>query len=474
MAAALLAVAACGSATPASSATPPNAAGGAGAKAGSSAPGPVLTSCPNPGWAYKVTGLGTVAWQMNLPDFPVAYSDPEPVVTGDLSVFGHGDGIYALRLNNGQAAWRRVFPAAADSLAGQVDELWVADRSVIALVGPYGLVSPHTPGADRVVSLNPASGAIRWTLNLGSGDPVYGSLAVTSDGVLALVRQGGALQAVGLAAGKLLWSHPYAHQDDSDGPVASGTVVVAAVKGTVTGFDARTGRVLWRRGGMPSKVEVMAGPGGRMIVYDQFQQGSARPENLFPVTALSAATGKVLWRLVTSGPVAAISAAHGWIAVGTSGTGTSRLYLVNPATGHPRLSVATFVASDMTWGVTATDLVYFMSESLTGSVDPGVTEVVDRRLVTGAVRWSVRLPDWSAGAIAQPSGPDVLVTSFATGPSRILAIDVATGRSRVVTDLPQIPSPPVVTGGSALLALTSPPCAEVFPAAVPTTPAAGG
>ena len=173
-------------------------------------------------------------------------------------------------------------------------------------------------------------------MNLGSGDPVHGTLARTSKGVLAMVRQGGRLPGVSLTAGKLLWYRAYAHQEDSDGPVAS-----------------------------------------------------------------------------------------------------------------------------VTWVLTPTDLVYFMSNSLYGAPQPGVTEVVDRRLATGAVRWSVRLPLWSAGAdaVVRPSGPDVLVTSFAGGPAEVLAIDVATGHTRAVTRPPQIPPAPVVTGGDALLAVYSPPCA---------------
>jgi len=313
---------------------------------------------------------------------------------------------------------------------------------------------------------NPPAGGLR---RLGGGNPVYGSMAVTSNGVLALVRQGGALEAADLTTGTLLWSRAYSHQEYSDGPAASGPVVVAAVKGTVSGFDAITGRLLWRRGGMPSTVDVIAGPGGRVLSYDILQQVTPAAKDLFPVTALSAATGQVLWRLPTAGPVAMISAQQGCITVGTSGT--YRLYLVNPATGRARLSVAAYVANDMTWVLTPTDLVY-LSEYQPPESAAGATEVVDRRLATGAVRWSVRLLDGSDGAVVRPSGPDVLVTENTGGRPAVLAIDLATGHPRPATALPQITvASPVVSGGSALLALGSPPCAVPGPAASRTTPA---
>jgi hypothetical protein len=63
------------------------------------------------------------------------------------------------------------------------------------------------------------------------------------------------------------------------------------------------------------------------------------------------------------------------------------------------------------------------------------------------------------------------VTNFANGPSELLAIDLAAGRTRTVTDLPQIPPAPVVAGGDALLALYSPPCALPYAPTSPTTPA---
>ena len=108
-------------------------------------------NCPDPGWAYKFTDAGTVAWHVNLPNTPDLHNDPQPLVVGGVSVFGHGNAIYGLRPSDGHQEWRRVFAATVGSLTGAVDDLWTWDGSVIALVGPYGLVSAQGAVADRLV-----------------------------------------------------------------------------------------------------------------------------------------------------------------------------------------------------------------------------------------------------------------------------------------------------------------------------------
>jgi len=108
---------------------------------------------------------------------------------------------------------------------------------------------------------------VRWTADLGRGD-LYNQMEITASGVLALIsEQGGSdgegrLLAVGLRAGRLLWSRSYGREDETDGPDAAGPVIVMASGGTVTGFDASTGAVLWSRGRMPGDVGSVAGPGG--------------------------------------------------------------------------------------------------------------------------------------------------------------------------------------------------------------------
>lgn len=102
----------------------------------------------------------------------------------------------------------------------------------------------------------------------------------------------------------------------------------------------------------------------------------------------------MLWRAKTAGPVTELSAAGDVITVGTSGT--YRLTLLGPS-GRVIWSVPEYVANDMSWVDTGSDLVYVSSEpDVNGSgIEPGVTRLVDRRLSTGTARWSTRLSDYS-------------------------------------------------------------------------------
>lgn len=447
-AAALLAVTGCG---PGTTTAPARTAAGATASSASSAASLRTGSCTSEGWAAAATDAGAVRWKARLPNLAAAFVGAAPLQVGGVAFFGYGNVLYALRARDGRQVWKRAFPAKGGSPTETVSGLWAWHGSLIVLAGPFGLGG--TGGAaDQLFALSPATGAVRWSLELTT-QGLYGSVARTSNGVLVGITRPGALKAVDLSTGRLLWSRPLAPDQESDGPVASGTVIATAARGTVTGFDARTGRVLWTRHGLPSRVDVLGAPGGRVLVYDLFQQGKP-----FPVTALAAGSGRVLWRLATSGPVTAISVRHGWLAVGTSGT--YRLSLVDPVSGHVRWSGATYVVNGMTWDITATDFVYVMSESY-GAPHPGLTEVVDRRLPAGTVRWSVPLADWSTGTVLAPQGPNVLVLEppgAGTSQMVLRAVDTATGTTKAAGPLSFFPRLTALSGGSALLETLPPAC----------------
>jgi hypothetical protein len=76
--------------------------------------------------------------------------------------------------------WRKVFPQRGLLDPGNVYGLWQWDGSVIVLVGQVS----STP---RLMSLDAATGAVRWALPL-SKRGVTGSQALTGDGGLALVQ----------------------------------------------------------------------------------------------------------------------------------------------------------------------------------------------------------------------------------------------------------------------------------------------
>jgi outer membrane protein assembly factor BamB len=273
--------------------------------------------------------------------------------------------------------------------------------------------------------------------------------------------------AVGLNDRRLLWSRPYGTEELTDGPVAAGAVIVMAEHGTVTGFDAGTGAVRWSHGGMPGPVGSLAGPGDEVLLYDPLQQTlpGQRPvpaSRLFPVTALDAATGAVLWRARTAGPVSELSAVGGLITVGTSSP--YLLTLLNPG-GRVLWSVPGYAASDMTWVDTGADLVYVSTEPdvrATG-IEPDLTSVVDLSLGTGTVRWSTRLGDAPGAQLAWPAGGDLVVTEepVSAAPPAALAVDRATGQVRATATLARltVTTPLTVAGGDILLEMTSGGCA---------------
>lgn len=426
--------------------------------------------------AYDVTDTGTVAWSARLPGTP-QYSIPQPVTLDGLAVFANGNVLSARRLAGGQQVWQRTYPKAAGSStrpaggpsaadtgssAGDVAGLWAWHGELIVVIAPFGLT-----GQDldmRVQALNPATGAVRWTADLGPGD-LYNQMEITANGVLALITERGGsdgegkLLAVGLNAGRLLWSRSYGEEEETDGPDAVGPVIVMASGGTVTGFDAHTGAVLWSHSRMPGGVGSVAGPGGSVLLYDILQQTDppqAPPaaSKLFPVTALNAVTGAVLWRVKTAGAVSQLSAADGLIVMGTSQP--YQLTVLSPG-GHVAWSVTDYPPNPMSWMETGTDLVSVSSEPdvRAPGIEAGLTMVTDRRLSTGAVRWSIRLADFGAeDAAVRPSGRDLVVTAqpLQGESSGALAVNPATGavRAAVLVGSVQL-SAPVTAAGDTLI-----------------------
>jgi outer membrane protein assembly factor BamB len=447
--------------------------------------------------AYDVTDAGTVAWSARLPGTP-QYSIPQPVTLDGVAVFADGSVLSARRLAGGQQVWQRTYPKAAGSStrpaggpsaadtgssAGDVAGLWAWHGELIVVVAPFGLT-----GQDldmRVQALNPATGAVRWTADLGPGD-LYNQMEITANGVLALITEhGGAdgegkLLAVGLNAGRLLWSRSYGKEEETDGPDAAGTVIVMASGGTVTGFDARTGAVLWSHSRMPGGVGSVAGPGGSVLLYDILQQTDppqAPPaaSKLFPVTALNAVTGAVLWRARTAGAVSQLSAADGLIVVGTSQP--YQLTVLGPG-GQAAWSVTDYTPNPMSWMETGADVVYVSSEPdvRAPGIEAGLTMVTDRRLSTGAVRWSIRLADFGAAdAVVRPGGRNLVVTGqpLQGESSGALAVDAATGvvRAEVLVGAVEISAPVTAADGGTLIQADA---ACIAPGGSAAAPVAGG
>jgi outer membrane protein assembly factor BamB len=174
-----------------------------------------------------------------------------------------------------------------------------------------GLIAGLTPRASWPEVLKPG-----WKVTVGIG---HSSPVVVGDRVFVFSRAGDeeVVQALDLATGKSLWrqSHPVPYTMNSAAtahgkgpkstPVAdAGRVFTLGITGTLSAFDAATGRVLWRKEFASQFKETSPLYGtamspivdeGRLIAHVGGSGGGA-------LTAFDPATGSVLWAWKGDGP----------------------------------------------------------------------------------------------------------------------------------------------------------------------------
>jgi outer membrane protein assembly factor BamB len=403
-----------------------------------------------------VTAAGKVAWHASLPAAANGVTDAlSPVVSGNQVIFAEGHSLVALRLSDGHLLWRRVFPEAKNSLAGQITFLYGFHSEVIALVG-------QVSGDTRLVAVSVKTGAVAWALPLGPS-AVIGAPAVTVDSVFGFLTPHGRLKAVSLWTGKLLWSRAYGLAAGQPAIAALGSRFIAArssdaagTASSVTSFVAQTGKPLWTRTGMPGQPTLLGAPGG-VFVYDVDQNVSPLPP-LFPVTELNSASGKTQWRIPTGGPVNAV-----WLSwsepdllvIATTGR-TPRLIGANPLTHRVRWSAKAPVDTDTTPLLFAGALGY-----LTTFGDPAT--LVMRDGSDGPVRWSRSIPSAQPHYLTATGGGTILLSyGQATVPGKAGALVIGwTGKVTAKISLPApAQAPPAVTeGGDTVLQLDTLQCA---------------
>ncbi len=483
-----LALAACGPATAAAAGTAKTAAAPGTPKAATgtatgttSAQATTIPGCRTGAWAEDFTDAGHLAWQVSLPATPgLGYAEPvSPLAVGGVSVFADGNALYALRLGDGHPVWHKAFGTAKNPGTGTIDALWTWPGEVIAALAT-------STASSGLVSLDAATGAVRWTVALGAG--LEDLPAVTSDGVVAVLSQTGTLRAFDLTSGRQLWSAKYS----KSGLLAAGTVIIGnAGHGSgnswtraLTAFSGRAGRVLWSKSGLPGGSQFAPAPGGRLLTYDvplPLPPGTRQPAPA-PVTALDAATGRTLWTLNAGGPVSVVWAAAAGVVVASGLPGTvlvkdpaARLYLADPGTGKIRWSAAGHTDPYATPAITGANVITVTTTPATGTV-------TDHAARTGATEWKAVISDVYGRYLATPDGPNVLVTfpPAAEGkPSVLLAIDAATGATKATDPLPYtatVGAPLTVTGADALAEPETASCAvPVAPGTVPqaSRPGAG-
>jgi hypothetical protein len=126
---------------------------------------------------------------------------------------------------------------------------------------------------------------------------------------------------------------------------------------------------------------------------------------------------------------------------------------------------------------TGTDLVYGSSEPdvRAPGIQAGLSKVTDRRLSTGAVRWSVRLADFSAAAVVRPGGGNLVVAAqpLQGEDSGALAVSPAAGtvRAEVLVGTTELSAPVTAAGGATLFQAGA---ACIVPGSGAAAPVAGG
>lgn len=406
----------------------------AGAIRASATPAPTPAGCgpfpPRRAWIDDVNSAGKVAWQVRLPTDPTQEGIAlRPLVIGGTAIVAEENAVYALRLTGGHRLWKRVFPQVGNgplsSYSAQVYGLWQYRGAVIVLVG-------QVSSASRLLSLNAATGAVRWDLPLGKQGET-GNLTLTSDGGLAMTYGFATLTVVDLTTGKVRWGRT---AGNSLGPLAVGGVVIDAAgavhgqtSGRLLGFSSRTGKLLWTRTGMPAQPEPQLASG--LVVMTSANQ----------VTALSPATGRTLWRVSTSSPVYSVTSGPSGIAVSTQAP--SRLLLIDPKTGRVRWRVA-YQGGQAPPLDTGTDLLYQGGERFS---------LIDLRAANGSVRWAVRAPVTSFAQILRVGAYAVVVGNVAKpdSPALVTAYRLSTGKQAWTTKVPTFVQVPAAVGGANLL-----------------------
>lgn len=385
-------------------------------------------------WATEVSGDGHVRWQVRLPTFSAnTLNAQSPVVVADVALFAQDGVVHGLRLADGHQLWS-----------------WTGGQTVYGMWPWHGTVAVLTDQVSthaRLTGLDAVTGRVVWTVRLPR-QGLYGNLAASADGGLAMIGANGRVQVVDLGTGRVRWAQP---AGESPGPVAIDGNVVTGAGGRLAGYDDRSGQVRWTLSGMPSDpvLQRLA----RLVLVTSGAQGPGEPTAL---TAVNPATGRVAWRFDPGAPVTVLTAGQAGLAVTTYAD--RRLYLIDPVTGQARWHVVTFIAQDTLPLITATD-VYSLEGG--AAVDYPVARIADRDAANGALRWVRALGAEALGT--QPVlgiGIQAVVQTNSGRPGRtapLLAFHAGSGQPAWRVDLPAlVQTAPVVVPGGLLIQAADP------------------
>ncbi|HEX4094519.1 MAG TPA: PQQ-binding-like beta-propeller repeat protein [Trebonia sp.] len=319
------------------------------------------------------------------------------------------------------------------------------------------------PGARRgrwplLTGLDASTGQARWTQSIVGG--VVGPYP-TADGGLALLRADDTLEVVNLSSGRVRWTRLAGYPPGSNQvyppplTVAAGAVVLAA-DGTLTSYDDRTGRTRWADALPGSALAAGVGDLNLLAAAGLVSLTGALPgagdDDGHPVQALfgiSAADGRVRWKLAASPAEALWAYAPGLMSVGSGAGGATWQDDLDPATGRIRWRAASAYHALATPGGT-----------VTGPGPDGAGQISLRDPLTGQIRWTAALAGLDAGW--QQTSPDlpvfsagpVLIVAAArlAGPGPLTAVRRVDGQRAWQVTIPEpVAAPPTAVAGGTLV-----------------------
>ncbi|MEU5401173.1 serine/threonine-protein kinase [Streptomyces sp. NPDC005963] len=187
---------------------------------------------------------GFAGWDVSLGE--AGREDKTPVCTAPSdgsALYCAAPGIKAARLDpeRGTALWSKAAADGSDAGDGE-------DGRVKAPVFAGGLVHAVTPNAGRLEALDPASGALRWSVRTSS----YSAVRHLGDTVL-LVGAGGTVRALDAATGTQLWEKRHGgvgtqwiSSPGGKGPALAATPSGDGASTSVIAVDPVDGKQLWQ------------------------------------------------------------------------------------------------------------------------------------------------------------------------------------------------------------------------------------
>jgi len=384
-------------------------------------------------WAEDVTLAGRVRWEQPLTSTPLTDVVLEPVMASDVAVFAYAGGIYGVRASDGRRLWK-------EAVAPGIQGIWAQPSTVTVVTG--------AGSQTELFSFDITSGRKRWMAPLPNSQAAPPQLA---GGGLAALAPDGALEDVATDTGRVRWINPAATAG-YPGPAVMGSLVFGGAAGRVSAYSIATGTRVWSASGMPSSPTLQAI--GGLILVTAVLNGPRTPTGII---ALSASTGRVLWRLDPGVLVDVQSAGPAGLEMDSDQP--ARLYLVNAASGQVKWHAATPVETGSTPLITASDMVYVRNSPTTTTA-----QLVARRTRDGAVLWKSR-PFAGQVSPVTPLGKGLAAVSIWGQAGYLRAFSITTGKIAWQVRLPAAaaapPAAPLVTADGMLVQAIkqpTPPC----------------